>query len=316
MAQRVYKEPYLLSWGKFDQYYSNLLKEGAWRIGTITDGSCFFHAILTCISKSYRNLKDADEKMLKVAEIRENIGSKITLETWEKLQNGEPAHFEFLTQLRRYENVIQKILKNPDKYRESKSREWILSLFAESSYKILHKVLGREIFNMHDFTSSCNEEGVYLPMKNCKDIFVKKQLGHCVKRIQNKFSDLSYEKGVIEEAVLDYKKFLESCVDKAETDALNTLRVHFSDPGEWIGTEYLSFLGNQFNINIFLINGRTGLPYVNGDLSGIKEGRSNIFLLAVNESHFEALGFEINSQNSNKIKCKISWSHPFVRKVI
>ena len=71
-------------------------KNQAWRIGTIADGSCFFHSILTATNKSYRNIKNIENRCKKVASIRQKIANKITLDTWEFLQNGEPAHFEFL----------------------------------------------------------------------------------------------------------------------------------------------------------------------------------------------------------------------------
>ena len=47
-----------LSWSKFNKYDSLLFKNQAWRVGTIADGSCFFHAILTATNKSYRNIKN------------------------------------------------------------------------------------------------------------------------------------------------------------------------------------------------------------------------------------------------------------------
>ena len=105
--------------------------------------------------------------------------------------------------------------------------------------------------------------------------------------------------------------------DKASEAALTKLITYFSDPSEWIGTEYLSFLGNQFNINILIVDGNTGLPYIQGDDSSIKNGRSSIVLLNVDQCHYETLGFEIENENNKpKIKCRLPWNHPMIQKIV
>lgn len=51
------------------------------RTGTISDGSCFFHAYLLSSSKSYRKYTD-DEKVQKVVELRKQIADFVTPEVW------------------------------------------------------------------------------------------------------------------------------------------------------------------------------------------------------------------------------------------
>ena len=143
MTDNHYEEPMKLSWGKFERYSSLLFPEGVWRIGTISDGSCFFHSILTAINKSYRSLKNRPNRIQKITDVRETIAGKITRDSWEKLQNGEPAHFSLLEKLNEFETVIIKVLKNPKKYSRSKSRQWILNSFTyDKSFNIISKVLG------------------------------------------------------------------------------------------------------------------------------------------------------------------------------
>jgi hypothetical protein len=147
---------------------------------------------------------------------------------------------------------------------------------------------------------------------------VKIQLKVYVKKIGKKLKQLTatYQSGDIEASVLDYKLLLENIAANAKTSALKALVSHFANPREWIGTEYLEFLSNQFNTNIFIINGTNGMPYIQGDTTAIKEGRSSIFLLNVGESHYETLGFEIVSSDKPKIKCRLSWTHPVVQKLV
>ena len=66
-----------------------------------------------------------------------------------------------------------------------------------------------------------------------------------------------------------------------------------------------------------IVDSKTGLPYIQGDDSAIKKGRSSIVLLNVDECHYETLGFEIENQNNKpKIKCRLPWNHPMIQKIV
>ena len=211
-----------LSWGKFHKYDSLLFKTQAWRVGTIADGSCFFHAILTATNKSYRNIKNRKTRCDKVANIRKKISNKITLDTWEFLQNGEPAHFEFLQKINECESVISKVLKNPEKYKESKTKSWIVNSTGEKSCEIINKVLGNNIFNMTNFSKACTlSDGHYMKMSECENIFIKHQLKFYVKRIENVLKNIivSCESGEIEQSVVDYKNLLKKIINFAKKSA-------------------------------------------------------------------------------------------------
>ena len=321
MTDDHYEAPTKLTWGKFERYASTMLAKDVWRIGSIADGSCFFHSILTAINKSYRSINSRSDRIQKVTEVRHAIARKITRSSWEKLQNGEPAHFSLLEKLNEYENVVLKVLKRPSRYKSSKSRAWILDAIKyEKSYEIINRVLGNNLIDLSSFSKDCSKTGGgYIPMSECGNIFVKHQLKRYVQEIEKQLNALSKQcvSGDIEASVLDYKELLKHFFSNASDSALSKLISYFSDPTEWIGTEYLSFLGNQFNINILIVDGKTGLPYVQGDDSAIKTGRSSIVLLNVDECHYETLGFEIENQNNKpKIKCRLPWTHPMIQKIV
>ena len=322
MTDDHYEAPNKLTWGKFQRYSTQMLANDVWRIGSIADGSCFFHSILTAINKNYRSINSRSDRIKKVTEVRNAIARKITRTSWEKLQNGEPAHFSLLEKINEYETVVLKVLKKHSRYQASKSRAWILkSIKYDKSYEIFNQVLGDNLIDMNNFSKDCSKSGGggYIPMSDCGNIFVKCQLKRYVQEIEKKLSKLTKncESGDIEASVVDYKELLKKFFDKASEAALTKLITYFSDPSEWIGTEYLSFLGNQFNINILIVDGKTGLPYIQGDDSSIKTGRSSIVLLNVDQCHYETLGFEIENQNNKpKIKCRLPWNHPMIQKIV
>ena len=320
MEQQQYLAPSILSSGKFAKFTSPMFEKGCWRIGTISDGSCFFHAIVTSLSKSYRDTEVYTDKIDKVKSIRSTIGSKIDTSNWESLQNGEPCQFKFLEQIRSLESEIVKFIKKPKRYSGRKDREWIKDCVKGSStFNLLSSVTSKNLFDMNEFTKNCaNKFGKYKTMKERKSIFVKMQLKVCVESIEKKIKSLQekFESSEIECAVLDYKRILEKAVDLAENRGLKDLIKSFSNPSTWVGTEYLSFLGDQFNMNIFIVTGTTGLPYP-VDEKAIVKGRSNIFLLHVDECHFESLGFEIKTESSRpKIRCKLPWDNEIVKRFL
>ena len=316
--EQQYLTPSTLSSGKFARFTSPMFQKGCWRIGTISDGSCFFHAIVTSLSKSYRSTEIYSDKIDKVKSIRSRIGSKIDASNWENLQNGEPCQFKFLEHLRLIETVIVKVIKKPNRYTGKKDKKWVFECIkGESTLKLLSLVTNKNLFEMNEYTKNCSDKyGKYKHMKDRKSIFIKIQLKTCVENIERNIKSLQekFESSAIECAVLDFKRILEKATEIAEIRGLKDIVRGFSNPSTWVGTEYLSFLGDQFNMNIFIVTGDTGLPYPI-DEKAITKGRSNIFLLHVDECHFESLGFEIDSESSRpKIRCKLDWDSPIVQK--
>ena len=313
-----------LPWGKIEKYESSIIND-AWRIGTIGEGSCFFHSILTAVDKSYRKLDGAGARKVaesdrkeRVRDIRKKLSKKLTIDNWEKLQGGEPAHLEITSKLRETEKYIVKTIRNPERYRKSKSRKWILTTLDNDSLHIAKTVLSDSVFDMTEFTSACKEEEGYKPLNICKRTFVVQETKYFVTRVSSKIKALmeKFDDAKIEKAVLQYRNLLGESFDLASKLALNSIRGSFQDPSSWIGTEYLVYLSDQFDVNIIIISGETGLPYITGDMSYLSTSRSTIFLLAVNESHYECIASLVGKDTKTKISCKYKSDGKIVKKVM
>ncbi len=101
----------LLSSGNFEQLTTSVFfnsfseSTNVWRIGSIADGSCFFHSLLTTIEPRYRkNFKNEEKAMLTkntlVKEVREQLANKFSIDVWRSMQSGVPAKFLFEQRLR------------------------------------------------------------------------------------------------------------------------------------------------------------------------------------------------------------------------
>ena len=90
----------VLSWGKIEKYDSPLFPN-SWRIGTIADGSCFFHAILTAIDKTYRDIKGDGIRGIAQSEKQQRV--ELKNKDKEKVENfievKEDVKHEYLTNL-------------------------------------------------------------------------------------------------------------------------------------------------------------------------------------------------------------------------
>ena len=188
-----------LPWGKIQKYESSIIDD-AWRIGTIGEGSCFFHSILTAVDKSYRKLDGAGARKVaesdrkeRVRNIRRKLSKKLTTDNWERLQGGEPAHLEITSKLRETEKHILKTVRNPERYRKSKSRKWILTVLDTMILFVLRKpFLVDSVFDMTEFTSACKEEEEgYKPLNICKSTFIVQETKCFVARISSKDQDFN-----------------------------------------------------------------------------------------------------------------------------
>jgi hypothetical protein len=86
----IYPPLYVLSPGKTQKIASPY--GPLYRVGTIGDGSCFFHAILEAFDKSYKALSQ-EEKIKFVAKFRVSLAQHLTFKEYEKLGNGSIAEY-------------------------------------------------------------------------------------------------------------------------------------------------------------------------------------------------------------------------------
>lgn len=303
----------VLPWGKIEKYNSSLFKD-SWRIGTIADGSCFFHAILTAVDKTYRDMKGdgvrglaQTEKQQRATMIRSKIGKKLTMKNWQTLQNGEPAHLSLTEQIRHTERIVLKVFSNPDKYKGSRSREWIKDSLSSEQMELIRYVLGEDMLDMSNFTNECKLEEGYCDVTTSKETFVAQETKNFVRKVTKNVKKLvkKFSQDLIEKTVISYRSFLQILFDMSAKLALQGLVDHFKNPEEWIGTEYLVYLSDQFDVNIVVIDASTDFPYVTADPAYIKATRQTIFLLAVNENHYECIAMQIKGGGKRaRITCK------------
>jgi hypothetical protein len=309
-----YEIPRVLSWGAFELYNNLFTEKETYRVGCISDGSCFFHALFTALDKNYRSIRgngskrvDAEnERKIIISEERCRMSNKITLNNWQQIQNGVPVFHGIVKNIREQEKLSIDFFKTP-----SKQGLWVFKCFDKNLKQILlikQLIENVELFNLDNYEKNCiNSENKYYEIEKMKNIFINSQITNLIKLVEKKYSLLTtkYNNTLIENTIQNYKKYLGILFDKSVFSSYTELIDYFKDTTSWIGTEYLDFISNQYNINIIIISGITGLPYES--VNEIKTDRNTIFLLHVDDTHFECLGFK---KDDSHLKCKLEFNDP------
>jgi hypothetical protein len=101
------------------------------RIGTIGDGSCFFHALCQAISQEYRNLP-LPNRIEHVRNLRKQLAKHISLDIIKLLGRGEIFRLSFITLL----GGLEMPLKQIEKIQETLSSDW-KDTFVSSCIRII-----------------------------------------------------------------------------------------------------------------------------------------------------------------------------------
>ena len=284
----------------------------------------FFHSLLTATDKDYRNISkkkgdDLNERFLMVRALRKNLAQKLTHRAWDTLQNGEPRHFSMTLNLRNVEKVCMACMGNHSLLAK---QPWILECFSGNlaALDLVSKVIKGDLFDLGTFSGDCKDGEKYKSSDDCDKIFQKFQVRRYVKLLSSNIKELVKTHGArtIEESGEGFAILVSQACEKARLLSFTKARQHFKDTDQWVGTEFLPFISEQFNLNIFIISGETGLPYLQGTRSqDYSADKGSIFLLVVGESHYECIGFEVDEGDEKpKVRCKLAWDDENVRKCI
>lgn len=276
------------------------------RTGTIGEGSCFFHSILTACSEEYNN-KSINEKMSYVKDVREKIAEKVTKETWEKVGNGTISKVFF------QENLLfiltdfySYIETNNIKRTRSKRLIEYLSEDNLEFYRILIKLLPLKILEEEILPKAYNKSISLSIGENCLEI-ISSTIEY-IKSMKN-YNIINPNKK--EYLIKNVKKWLTVILAETEEISYKKYVKNISNPSYTIGLDMMEFISDFFNRDIFIIDSNTRLPYVSLFSENNIKRRKSIVILWVNSNHYEILGVK----TKNQIKRNFSHNNIFIDKI-
>jgi hypothetical protein len=290
--------------------YMSELGENLIRTGTIQDGSCLIHSLLTAINPthkrktkkhpeginiSYRNSTLSERKRMAIRE-RRRIATELTSKVWESC--GEIARIEF-------QKVLRKMMEDLYDCIENNITSDIIDNEKFSDCSILLK----EVFTRKIFTERIFPEA----FKICENKSLKK----CSRKIAEltcetlikELTELGNEKDKLEERRLQHfvskmSELIYNFSVGAERIAFTKFKGKLANPHYWAGQKIISLLSQIYGYDLYFIDNSTKLPYRIPQVLDYSKRRDSIIILWVNQDHYEGIGRKGNPrkklENPNK----------------
>lgn len=261
------------------------------RTGTITEGSCFFHALLHAYSKDYVSM-NTNGRLKFVKKLRSSIARKIDKSRWELLSNGLIAKIPF------QENVIT-ILSDFYRYiarggtgRTKSVRKIIRDIIKVDkidfeTYKLVTEMIpldkGFEKNILPSSYEKCNENGI----SECKKTVVEYSVRYYKKEFAKLKGQLSEER--VKYYINKLKLFVTAVVEEAENSAYTEYIESLHDSSIEVDSYTIGLISEKFNRDIYFIDSRTRMPYIDSSKENIRK-RKSIIVMWTGGCHYEIVG--------------------------
>lgn len=256
------------------------------RIGTIPDGSCFFHAIMNATSKEYCRMNEKGRKKM-VQRMRKNIAKKVDRNRWESISNGLVAKIPFQENVNEILNDVYRVVIH-EKKALTKMGQKVVRSIPENTMVAINAVLS--LTNIDDLERNVLPECFSDDDDSTINDYKAKFISVCGKYI--------FDKWKVAARKLDKKKFdycikktlqlLEEIVEYAESRAYKDYVRNLSDSTSFVDMYTVGYISDKINRDIYFVNGNTRLPYQIGDQNHIK-GRKAIVLAWIENCHYDLL---------------------------
>ena len=290
------------------------------RTGTISEGSCFFHALLHAYSKDYISMNSTG-RMKFVKKLRSSIAGRTDKERWETLSNGMIARIPFQENVNTILSDFYRYIKNPSKEGKTKSvRKVIRSVIDESnekrdieSYSLITEMLPiDEAFEKNILPSAyekCNESKV----SECKKTVVR----FSVKFYQKEFDKLIADDGdvigkdKISLYIKKFEKLVREIVQEAEYSAYAEYIENLHDASMEVDSYTIGLISDKFNRDIYFIDSRTRMPYRDASKDNLKR-RKSIIVIWTGGCHYEIVG---RLMAGNRIQREFDYKDPLIKRL-
>ena len=298
--------------------FSSPIHKNLVRTGTISEGSCFFHSVLTASSATYRATMNHSDKMKYVSKLRKALSNNLTESKWKRLGSSEVSiqifireYFEFVYQhisnpKNNISSSVQRIIDNIELNKHSKLYRLISTIL---SFEKLDNIVLSHAF---DKCSSYVRKDPKISFENRVKI-IKKVVNNAFS-LELKKHDNKNELG---EKRQEYfcKKFdvlLSEIIKNSIFSAYRKFRDELKDSNTWIQQDSIEYLSDFFKRDIYFVDSRTRLPYKQGPCN--YKRRDSIVILWLGDSHFENIGHIINT-DTNEVRRTFSYEDPIISRI-
>lgn len=291
------------------------------RTGTISDGSCFFHSLLTSISSTYRE-SDNTKKRVYNQRLRNQMSSQFTELEWDEF-NG----MELLLQTQIH-SQLRTIWKHPEiihKYVDEKFKSIAIEMIQQIPFSMLDNHILPRAFDIATRKKNirCNYiQCIYKYIINYIRIFMSDErippnteILRDLETIHNPHVLFRHKKYYLYKKRV-YKKTFQrlilSILNTSNQHAFLQFKSQLSSTNSWANDFYIKYASQILDINILMIDENTdrlyNMPYT------IDKQKKCVLLYYIEETHFESIGFY--NQKTKVIERSFDYNHPLIQSII
>ena len=283
------------------------------RTGTVSDGSCFFHALLHAYSKKYVEM-DKKERQNFVRQIRLDIAKHINIKNWQKITDGVISKVPF-------QEKINKILHNfftflssnnysfscPDTNKVIKELNCEEDEYNKSLYNIIFELVpvqnGFEKNILPKSYSLCESKTI----DSCIEYIIENTLDY-LSNVEE-FNHIDSEKK--EYIINNTSNMLKVILSISKKSCFKNYIKNIENSKEPIDSYTVSVISDYFKRDIYFLDSKNRIPYNFSAINNVKN-RKSIVILWVKEYHYEIIG---KMHPNNKIQREFSHDDPFIQKI-
>jgi hypothetical protein len=260
------------------------------RTGTITEGSCFFHALLHAYSKDYVSM-NVGGRVKFVKRLRSSISRKIDKGKWETLSKGLIAKIPFQENVNTILLDFYRYISRGGSGRTQSVRKIIRKIIIDDksdveAYKLVAEMIpienGFEKSILPSSYEKCDDQGI----SKCKKTIVDYSIRYYKKEFSKLDGQLNDER--IKYYINKLELFIKAVVDEAENSAYTEYIESLHDASMEVDSYTIGLISEKFNRDIYFIDSRTRMPY-NINSENIRK-RKSILIMWTGGSHYEIIG--------------------------
>lgn len=312
MTTQNYGKLKMISVNKTVVFYSPIEGEDVLvRTGTISEGSCFFHALLHAYSKDYPSM-DKKQRMKFVRKLRASMAGKVNRENWEELGGGIISKVPFQENVHDILKGFYKFIDNSEnKVKGRSTRRVIRQLIKEDqdfeSFQLVTELLPMKTLETKILPKSYDQSS---------DKKIEETAKFLLTNIMDYLDSLEALKHADQENVNYIKNFtmnfIITVLGEAEDSAFNSYVKGLENIKEEVDSYTIEFISDRFNRDIFFLDGNTRMPYNNCSTTVNIKNRRSIILIWIDENHYEIVGRLLPG---NRIQREFSTDDPLIEKL-
>jgi hypothetical protein len=278
--------------------YPNLI-----RTGTLGEGSCFIHAILKGINKTYSKM-DKKNKLKYVENLRKDISESINLSFYKNnLFNISQLHLS--TSLSKYLKVLYNFIEEPASFI---SIPFLINIVESNIvvFKMITTVMTeKEFVNIIESPFVTSSPNIDQYIQNYNNSFFK----FFIQKLNEEEVKLSQEQ--LEICKTKIEKFIYSTCEYLVEKNFEKYKRDLKSTSVWCSDSIFSLVSDYLNVDIYFIDVNKRKVYID---NLPKKNRPSVVIGWIDQSHFENIGI-LENKDDKIIKRVFAHDHPFIIKL-